>query len=885
MFAYEIDNELLLLIFHVEAIHDFANCTRTENGVITPEYISNLIPISKWSSILPIIDGYTETGCDSTGKKIAGFEDKVIKYIKSKNPITDLLLDDNITPVIHVTNSSECYSFNESSYKLTVELSVDQEIIDSKIETVHLYRHKENLCQFLVEFYGDNMEMIVDTENFVKLDSLFNYVETYLQRVDESNKYDMAHTRLSNNIIEHCTYPHRVHLLNNPKLKYDNLGVQTTLNFTKRVDHFLDTQYGVELHTNPIDLSTLIHLPSLLEMVDKHLGIYLVNNREQPVCEGGIIIYNHTTHNSVYIHANIAHTFIRENSLGVKRLSDELHTQNIHSDLAIILEHLALGGDPFNTSNTSLDVYKAYLIFDIKRCGDFGQIYNCKHFNKIFVTIDKLAHMYARLVGCNIILLSKRKGIPVMIIHRNTDKIYTPTDVINLIYDKFTYSLSAIDTTLMFLNRIFLSKIHYESSEYGTPEIYILFRIIDIILHTFHKFANDKFKAISLYISEQIPVGTNKHDVIEILRTNQKILTEIGYANDVTRLDTQHINILEYTKSSLELLLTNIPVLQLQKYITQIVRTINTPGKLLNSYINKLVDYVNYFNMTSIKFTLPIGDNIINKFQNYCNSLDMPKSNIPIITHFVGGTKPILVKPRYKIILRYHPTHSSQHSFDIYNYIFSDDATLVETMWKLIDEHKLHHILQRNEPRYIIQKFTDDLVNLYNAVYENALIDKGNEMLSYIIKILSENGLLPKYNNTLLKSVNNKIYNLTKHMNSIEFYDDYEWHDEISEFNTKINNMCRLQYLMLYGNYKPNRNFINNLLHSSKKTIHTLDVAYDRFYYDYKIQTILVTNFEYFLENYQIFKNIAYSLTLLCTNYFNYGYTDRSDWVKFQINI
>ena len=679
-FPYNLSPELQLLIFHIEAIHDFTDCNRTENEKITPEFISEKIKISKWSSIVPILDGYTDSDCNSTSKKINGFEDKVIKYIKTKNPITELLLDDDITPAIRITNSDMSYSFTPDNYKLTVKLLIDKKIINSKNTELPLYYHKENVCKFLKEYYKGDLSLVVDTENFLSLDDLFDNLASYFQHVDESNKYDMGRPKLRNNIVGYCIDPTTTLLQSPDKLSYNNLGTPTKINLDDRVDSFLDTQYGIEFNSNKLDLDTLVHLPSLLEMANSYIGIYLLNNMDSPICDGGIIIYNKTTDKSIYIFTNIANTFNKVYNLSVKRLAKELYHDTTSEHIVRILNYLDLHTD----KNT------AYLLFDIKRCGDFGQIYNCKHYNKIFTTIDKLAHMYARLVGCNTILLSQRNNIPILIAHRNILNITTISDIHSLIYDKYITQKNMLMMAISFMNDRYTNIITYYPSEYGTNETYILFKFVDIVLHIFHKIIKNKLNNIIDYISKKIPSGTSKIDTLKILKSDDTVSNKLGYVNDITLINTSSIDIYEYNIATLNIVLSNIPILQLKGYMSQIIHNINTPSKLLNNYINKLVDYVNYFNETPTEFSLPTGSNIFEQIKSYCDKYD-DISSIPPIDHFTGGAKPVVLFKivKYDIILQYHPTDPASHNFNIYSLLFSNDTKLLEKGWELIRQYNL----------------------------------------------------------------------------------------------------------------------------------------------------------------------------------------------------
>jgi hypothetical protein len=170
-------------------------------------------------------------------------------------------------------------------------------------------------------------------------------------------------------------------------------------------------------------------------------------------------------------------------------------------------------------------------------------------------------------------------------------------------------------------------------------------------------------------------------------------------------------------------------------------------------------------------------------------------------------------------------------------------------------------------------------------MFQNGYKDQCNNMVQYIISTFADKGLYPKYNNILLKNVHNKIYNISKHIDSIVFYDDYDWHVEIDNIKTRHNNMCRLRYLMTYDNFIPNKNFIRNISNGSIKTMSQLDALYEKFYSSYNIETLLNSKLDYFVENYDVFTNISHELTLFAKNTYNYAYRDRSDWITLNLTV
>ena len=66
-------------------------------------------------------------------------------------------------------------------------------------------------------------------------------------------------------------------------------------------------------------------------------------------------------------------------------------------------EESAAKDDEFSKKLSRLS---ASALYSVKRAGDWAQVRHCKRYCKIFVTRDKLAAMYASLVGVRFVFIS-----------------------------------------------------------------------------------------------------------------------------------------------------------------------------------------------------------------------------------------------------------------------------------------------------------------------------------------------------------------------------------------------------------------------------------------------------------------------------------------------
>lgn len=455
----EMNNNLYTNLYLYEAYHDFSKA-RGNIGSVSTDKIKKYIGLYSDTPSFPIANDEDRFIEDIDNGKIYNIDGTITNI----TPITYNIYQTSI-------ENLNKYRY-EIDNKLYLEGEIESVLNNNDIIEVYFNYYKENKGKWLkldtvktlkalithiftVSSNDRHMRFLVDT---CKLNLAMIYYNTetiknefVYQIVDETNKWDMASTRKNPYQITGC-------LAIDP-MPLDLIDKQVTLSipisYTKNKKEFRKISYNLisENLLEPIALS--IRIPT--EKIDSSLDYLYTSlsgsNKDYKTIlssQYNCITVPTNTPNIVILLANIVY----KDSSRSECFSTTILLNTANKHMVLLLNPYAFGKsnkdnkktsieeelDDTNISgifsvneikdlmdNTSREVYKNLtkihvnnmatynkLLFDIKRSGDWSQIlaiYKTKDkMNNVFITIDRLAFEYAKLLKVPAILTSKDFG-------------------------------------------------------------------------------------------------------------------------------------------------------------------------------------------------------------------------------------------------------------------------------------------------------------------------------------------------------------------------------------------------------------------------------------------------------------------------------------------
>ena len=440
------NNNLYRNLFLYEALHDFSKSRGTEEGLAPIDIRNNIGLYTKLEKI-----------------PVANDEDRFIEYIDSGrlftndgNEIDDLTLSYNNT----FTNSINYY--NQYINGSSIDNELETILIDNDIVEVYFDYYKENkgkwldlktvntlktLIGYLYSTSADDnkLRFLVDT---CKLNLAMVYYNTpyssndnIYQIVDETNKWDMASTRKNKSQIQSTC-------LSNSKVKLEHsITMSIPISSSKSKKEYRKIAYNLlsENLLEPINIGLKFPTDNL-GLGLEYVYITIDSNRLErfknsfvivPTITSGIEImignivysqdtYKHSECYSTTIIKNDNKAILLVNTYAYGKgndilITDEEDVDNAKGVFSVNMIKTLL------TKESKSDIYKNLssihgndlnkyrsLLFDIKRSGDWSQILtvykNKNKMNNVFITIDRMAFQYAKLLKVPAILTSKDYG-------------------------------------------------------------------------------------------------------------------------------------------------------------------------------------------------------------------------------------------------------------------------------------------------------------------------------------------------------------------------------------------------------------------------------------------------------------------------------------------
>lgn len=268
-------------------------------------------------------------------------------------------------------------------------------------------------------FNSGFLSIMIDASN-ISLSNIFRNTiyekhHDYIQWVEQSNKYDMAPTSKPNIQEKYCSNPTSVNYnnYNGDVWIRDDAGVSTNT-FSKNLGEFptltllgVDIPFGYEdnngkysyTYRNVSVIPDMSNYDSFKIPCLSGSYIYPYNfTQEGDICYGNMLII----YNGRAVLFKISLNKFAE-SLGVGVLKGYITNQSPNNHHNILFNNLGI---------TNRDEQIRFL-YDLKRCGDWGQIHSIyglrekyPNINLVLVTNDRLAFMYAKLVNIPCILTS-----------------------------------------------------------------------------------------------------------------------------------------------------------------------------------------------------------------------------------------------------------------------------------------------------------------------------------------------------------------------------------------------------------------------------------------------------------------------------------------------